>query len=118
MTRTAAWLGALLGAFLVFHGLGMGGIPNLISRGVAIGLGLITWLSAVRTVQGSGAAALVLAGVSLVVLGWQLPRYFTSYDPWPALVLVGLASGTFGVGLAGYLIDRHPGRTDPPGGRL
>jgi len=83
----------------------------------AIGLGIAIFVCASLAARGSGTAQLLLIGFCLSVLAWQLPVYFSSYQVWPGLVLVALASGTFGFGLLGYLLDRHPGG-GRPGDRL
>jgi len=112
MTRTASWFGWGLGSLLFLHALQSvgGGSPFGLAEGAGFVLGFGIFLCAVLTIRGWRPAQLVLVGLSLVVLGWELPVYFGSYRPWPGLVFVALASGTFGFGMIGFLIDRYPAR--------
>jgi hypothetical protein len=99
-----------LGTVLLLYGLSEA-MRSSLSRpsGAALALGFAVFLCAAFAARGSGVGQLILLGLSLAVLAWQLPIYFSTYRPWPGLVFVALASGTFGIGLLGYLLDRHPG---------
>ena len=111
MTRFAAMIGLLLGAVTAVGGvLGYVSAGSLASLIAGLGLGLAALVFAGLTLRGRGFALIGLSVVALLLLGRFLPVYFQTYQVWPHLVLIALASLTFGLGLLGYLLDRYTPR--------
>lgn len=113
MTRVGAWVGVVTGSVLV-------GVEILGARagggwmaGLAIALGVVVLAGSVLTLRGVRGGQVVLIGVALVLLGAGLVVYYRTYRLWPELVLVILASVTFGLAILGLVLDRYRS----PGGK-
>jgi hypothetical protein len=106
MTRTAAWVGLALGAsacatFVVDLGKGVGAVPV---GGIAVSL--LVLVGAARSLGGHRGGQMAMYLAALPLLARFLVVYFRTYRVWPALVLIALATVTFGLGLLGYFMDR------------
>ena len=112
MTRSAVWMGAATGVVCLLGGLqGYLGAGSGVSLVVGTLVGAVLLAASVLTRRGSGWGQVLLTAVALLLLGGFLVAYFQTYRIWPPLVMVGLASLTFGLGLLGLVLDRYR----PPG---
>jgi uncharacterized membrane protein (UPF0136 family) len=108
VSRFAALMGLLLGAVTA-----VGGVLGYVNAGskasliAGLGLGLTAVGFAAWTFRRRGFPLIGLCVVALALLGRFLPAYFQTYQVWPHLILIALASLTFGFGLLGFLLDRY-----------
>ena len=74
-----------------------------------------------ETLVFTGVRVLVaLVVVALGLLGRFVPSYFREPKLWPSMVMIALATGTFGFSLIGLVLDRYrpaPESDRPPGAR-
>jgi uncharacterized membrane protein (UPF0136 family) len=108
MTRAAAWIGTVTGVvFLLVHLLGLLELGDRVPWVVGVVAGAAVVLGSILTLRGSRGGQVVMTGLGLLLLTLFLAAYFRTYRLWPTLVLVILATLTFGLGLLGLILDRY-----------
>ena len=103
MTRTAGWMGWMLGITLL---LGVVTGERGSTLGVAAGLALLLGWASWATLRRKSAGQTVLCVLSFVSLAGALPRYFQTYEVWPSLVVILFGSLALGFGVTGMVLDR------------
>ena len=101
MTRAAAVTGLLLALVLLVDALGS---P---APWLRVATALLVIGAGVGPMRRQTIAHLALCALGLALLGWSLILYFRTLHPWPLLAIIGLAAGTLGLGLVGFLLDRY-----------
>ena len=101
MTRAASITGFVLALVLLLDAL-RADAPWFGVTAAVLLVGAGVW-----TLRGHTFAHLVLCVLGLALLARSLPLYFRTLHPWPFLAIIGLATGTLGLGVVGFLLDRY-----------